>query len=87
MKHEEGNRVLCLIFHSLFHQYICIPSSLACAYDAPKIWNDLPNDVYSATFFLSIRKKMKLNLFAKVFRPGTIHSLTCTHQRCQIVLL
>ena len=35
------------------------------AYDAPNIWNDLPDDVGSATSPHSYRKKLKTYLFAK----------------------
>ena len=32
---------------------------LSFAYDAPKIWNELPDDVRSATSIASFRKKLK----------------------------
>ena len=37
------------------------------AFDAPKIWNDLPQDVHSATSVASFRKKLKTYLFAKAY--------------------
>ena len=37
------------------------------AFDAPKIWNDLPQDVCSATSVASFRKKLKTYLFAKAY--------------------
>ena len=39
------------------------------AFDAPKIWNDLPQDVRSATSVTSFRKKLKTYLFAKAYPP------------------
>ena len=38
-------------------------------FDAPKIWNDLPQDVRSATSVASFRKKLKTYLFAKAYPP------------------
>ena len=39
------------------------------AFDAPKIWNDLPQDARSATSVASFRKKLKTYLFAKAYPP------------------
>ena len=39
------------------------------AYDAPKIWNDLPDDVRSATSLHSFRRKLKTYLFAQAYPP------------------
>ena len=39
------------------------------AFDAPKIWNDLPQDVRGATSVASFRKKLKTYLFAKAYPP------------------
>ena len=39
------------------------------AFDAPKIWNDLPQDVRSETSVASFRKKLKTYLFAKAYPP------------------
>ena len=39
------------------------------AFDAPKIWNDLPQDVRGATSVASFRKKLKTYLFAKAYSP------------------
>ena len=39
------------------------------AFDAPKIWNDLPQDAHSATSVASFRKKLKTYLFAKAYLP------------------
>ena len=39
------------------------------AFDAPKIWNELPQDVRSATSVASFRKKLKTYLFAKAYPP------------------
>ena len=39
------------------------------AFDAPKISNDLPQDVRSATSVASFRKKLKTYLFAKAYSP------------------
>ena len=42
---------------------------LSFAYDAPKIWNDLPDDVRSATSLHSLRRKLKAYLFAQAYPP------------------
>ena len=39
------------------------------AFDAPKIWNDFPYTVCSATCIASFRKKFKTYLFAKAYLP------------------
>ena len=39
---------------------------LSFVYDAPKIWNDLDDDVPSATSLHSFRKKLKTHLFASI---------------------
>ena len=63
------------------HQYLTVPpfhSSVfksakhfghSFAFDAPKIWNDLPQDVRSATSVASFRKKLKTYLFPKANPP------------------
>ena len=43
--------------------------SFAFAYDAPKISNDLPDDVHAATFLHSFRRKLKTYLFAQAYPP------------------
>ena len=40
---------------------------LSFAYDAPKIWNELPDDVRSATSIASFRKKLKAYLFCQAY--------------------
>ena len=42
---------------------------LSFAYDAPKIWNDLPDDVRLATSLHSFRRKLKIYLFAQAYPP------------------
>ena len=42
---------------------------LSFAYDAPNIWNDLPDDVRSAASFHSFRKKLKTYLFTQPYLP------------------
>ena len=42
---------------------------LSFAYDAPKIWNDLPDDVHLATSLHSFRRKLKTYLFAQAYPP------------------
>ena len=42
---------------------------LSFAYDAPMIWNDLPDDVRSAKSLSSFRKKLKTYLFKKAYPP------------------
>ena len=39
------------------------------AFHAPKIWNELPNDVCCTTTVASFRKKLKTYLFAKAYLP------------------
>ena len=39
------------------------------AFDAPKMWNELPHDVHSATSVASFRKELKTYLFAKAYLP------------------
>ena len=39
------------------------------AFDAPKIWNELPHDVRSAVSVASFRRKLKTYLFAKAYPP------------------
>ena len=39
------------------------------AFDAPKIWNELPHDVRSAASVASLRKKLKTYLFTKAYPP------------------
>ena len=43
---------------------------LSFAYDAPKIWNDLPDDVHLVTPLHSFRKKLKTYLFAQAYPPN-----------------
>ena len=42
---------------------------LSFAYDALKIWNELPDDVRSATSIASFRKKLKAYLFCQAYPP------------------
>ena len=39
------------------------------AFDAPTLWNDLPDDVRSAPTLACFRKKLKSYLFDKAFPP------------------
>ena len=39
------------------------------AFDAPRIWNEVPHDVHSAASVASFRKKLKIYLFAKACPP------------------
>ena len=39
------------------------------AFDAPKIWNELPHDVHNTVSVASFRKKLKTYLFAKAYPP------------------
>ena len=39
------------------------------AFDAPKIWNELPHDVHCAASVASFRKKLKTYLFTKAYPP------------------
>ena len=63
------------------HQYLTVPPfrlsvfksvkhfDHSFAFDAPKIWNELPHDVRSAASVASFRKKFKTYLFAKAYPP------------------
>ena len=42
---------------------------LSFAYDAPRIWNDLPDDVHSAKSLSSFRKKLKTYSLKKLTHP------------------
>ena len=42
---------------------------LSFAYNAPKIWNDLPDDAHSATSLHSFRRKPKTYLIAQAYPP------------------
>ena len=42
---------------------------LSFAFDGPKIWNDLPDDVRGATSLASFRRRLKTYLFSKAFPP------------------
>ena len=42
---------------------------LSFAYDAPKIWNDMPGDVHSATSLHLFRKKHKPCFFVQAYPP------------------
>ena len=58
-----------LRFHTL-HQYT-FPKSIWSQlwYDAPRIWNDLPDEVCSVKYLSSFRKKLKAYLFGKAHPP------------------
>ena len=51
------------VFKSVKHFYHSF------AFDAPKIWNELPHNVCSAASVASFRKKLKTYLFAKAYLP------------------
>ena len=67
------------------HQYLTVPPFRSSAFksvkhfdhsfafDAPKIWNELPHDVRSAASVASFRRKLKTYLFAKAYP----HGLSC----------
>ena len=71
---------LCMISHP-DHQYLTVPPfhssvfkstkhfGLSFAFDAPKTWNELPQDVRCATSVASFRSKLKTYLFAKAYPP------------------
>ena len=39
------------------------------AYDAPKVWNELLDDIHSATSLLCFRKKLKAYFSTKAYIP------------------
>ena len=47
------------------------------AFDAPKIWNELPNDVHSVTSVASFSEKNKTYVFAKAYPPQPPLSPRC----------
>ena len=51
---------------------------LSFAYDAPKIWNELPDNVRSATSIASFRKKLKAYLFCQAYPPHMAFSVMST---------
>ena len=42
---------------------------LSFAYDAPKIWNDLPDDVRSASSANIVKKRLKAYILSKAYPP------------------
>ena len=62
------------VFHAVPHFATSIYKyskhfGLSFAYDTPKIWNALPDDVHSATSLHSFRRKLKTYLFAQAYPP------------------
>ena len=57
--------------HSVYNTNKCQSGCvfLSFPYDAPKIWNDLPDDAHSATSVHSLRKKLKTYIFAQAYPP------------------
>ena len=65
-RHSHADGVLLKVPHSALSVYkLTKHLGLSFAYDAAKIWNDLPDDVYSATSCYLFRKKLKSCLFTK----------------------
>ena len=54
---------------------------LSFAYDAPMIWNDLPDEVSSANSLASFRSKLKSYLFGKAY-PPSISNFLLLSPRC-----
>ena len=50
---------------------------LSFAYDAPMIWNDLPDEVHSANSLASFRSKLKSYLFGKAYPPWVLNIEQC----------
>ena len=42
------------------------------AYDAPKVWNELPDDISSATSLFSFKKNLKDDLLTKAYPPQVL---------------
>ena len=59
---------------------------LSFAYEAPKIWNDLPDDVRLAASLYSFRRKFKTYLFAQAYPPLLLLSLVslCGADPCYV---
>ena len=63
--------------HNSFHMYISVVD-FSLAYDAPKVWNELPDDIDSAMPRLSFRRKLKAYIFAKSLPTrGLLGSSNC----------
>ena len=43
--------------------------STSFSFDAPKIWNDLNDDIFSAPSLMSFRSRLKAYLFGKAYSP------------------
>ena len=69
-RHSHPDRQYLSVLHSTHHS-LSQSNVLAFsfAFDAPKIWNELPNDVGSASSVASFRKKLKTYWFAKAYLP------------------
>ena len=61
----------CQPLASTYHQSLNQSNNLAIvfAFNAPKIWNELPNEVRCTTSVVSFRKKLKTYMFAKAYPP------------------
>ena len=57
--------VWCLSSHTLHHQYTILLSILVFAYDAPMIWNDLPDRMRSATCLYKETLKLEVGEWQK----------------------
>ena len=60
---SQADDVLFEVLHFATSIYKCSKHFGLSSYEAPKIWNDLPDDVRLATLH-SFRKKLKTYLFA-----------------------
>ena len=67
---SPGNDVVLEVPHFASSVYKSIKHfNLGFAFDAPKIWNDFPDDVRSATSLHSMRKKVETYVFGKAYLP------------------
>ena len=57
------------------------------AYDPLKVWNELPDDICSATSLLSFTQKLKACLFTKAYTPFVHCILQIVYMWCGLPLL
>ena len=66
--HVEVNLMACFLRFPTLLQFSSLERK-SFAYDAPMIWNDLPDEVRSANSVASFRSKLKSYLFGKAYPP------------------
>ena len=59
----------CLSLFKAWNEVTQSPSEEPLCTFAPKVWNDLPDEIRSAPSLASFRKKLKTYLFTKAYPP------------------